>query len=1056
MNQDVKTKNQASHKPTNNHNETHFSRLVDSEPLGTRSPGALFDTAPSRILVVFAMVTEVRVEGRIIALAPTKNCAPQRISAKSHSTPPNTFHQHHQGPTQTSITSHVPSNISSRTHDGKPTPLPTSPPIRPTMVVGGGGSTVSLDSHKDSIHESCGETIEPKAVDSCKTAAIDHHGPLNYSHRKVSWIAKDDDEEEGNHDAQVESPTPQQRANEHRVEAATIQQPKVTQSPPTEIRRDLLQVEASLLPNTRMNGLGETTASGKKRRLSLPEPIVEKRDSFRSSFLSEATEERLKDTLWVHEQVKKQRLQETSTKKEEQSRAPTPNTNAAPSSAPQVREPPTSSPKPTKREGPSISTTISSSTTAKTRNDLRLLAQPSDTSVLNPLHVFVRNQIEVFCATQADLDEPAPGRKNRLRLHQVGLRCIHCANHPKRPRVKRAICYPSSVGRVYHCVSDMKFDHFVACPGLPSTVRNEFERLVQESKHHKKRKSRTEKRQQQQQLQQNAGSEGVNYSSSTAQYYHDVAILMGMRDHQGGVFFAQDIPQQQAHDRDTPPLSMLLPSSTHAPSEEHRADTEGSFPRGLSQKDEDTEMKSLSSRSPQSVAQGGGVLPSSSQPMPALGEAVPPLVSTATVGGVVGEAEQRSSMVLPHTFGSNTVVPGPLVLSQLAALQHQLPLPQLAAEIWLQQELLLSRQLQQDLLLSILTKTANASTQSSNTVNKNSETGSEFQRGEPNQQDNASSGGVPPNEETGTAPVDRDKFSSITKKKTKKNATKLSQKECNGGHWISEDGTERPSLLLVPSSPETKGALSTTTPEPSHGVRESHQRTTNQIQTRSPSLGGVPMSCGTDVHFLSPLHCFVRRHVEFFEASQQDLAAPSPGRKVRIQLGQVGLRCIHCARLPPKQRVKRALCYPQSVGGIYHAVSNMKFDHFGICPGLSLHDKLEFQRLRQAAGRSSRTGSASSTASGSLTDPSKSTPSMTKGSGSSLPSLGLGKWKGMMANSTAQYYHDSAVQLGLIDTEGGIRFQSPPCVSPPDVHSHPDIANKVGPDADAKNKEFPA
>ena len=48
-----------------------------------------------------------------------------------------------------------------------------------------------------------------------------------------------------------------------------------------------------------------------------------------------------------------------------------------------------------------------------------LLGQPNDAQVLNPLHVFVRQQIEVFTATAGDMCAPAPGRKNRLQLHQV-------------------------------------------------------------------------------------------------------------------------------------------------------------------------------------------------------------------------------------------------------------------------------------------------------------------------------------------------------------------------------------------------------------------------------------------------------------------------------------------------------------------------------------------------------------------------------------------------------------------------------------------------------------
>jgi hypothetical protein len=135
--------------------------------------------------------------------------------------------------------------------------------------------------------------------------------------------------------------------------------------------------------------------------------------------------------------------------------------------------------------------------------------------------------------------------------------------------------------------------------------------------------------------------------------------------------------------------------------------------------------------------------------------------------------------------------------------------------------------------------------------------------------------------------------------------------------------------------------------------------TNNAIDTPKPtSNSSPPVHCGAvmlaspmDQGHLNPLHCFVRRHVEVFAADKDDIAAPSPGRKHRLMLGQVGLRCVHCASLPPKERVKRAVCYPPSVNGIYHSVSNMKFDHFGICRGILNGDRDDFTALRKLSGR---------------------------------------------------------------------------------------------------------
>lgn len=67
----------------------------------------------------------------------------------------------------------------------------------------------------------------------------------------------------------------------------------------------------------------------------------------------------------------------------------------------------------------------------------------------------------------------------------------------------------------------------------------------------------------------------------------------------------------------------------------------------------------------------------------------------------------------------------------------------------------------------------------------------------------------------------------------------------------------------------------------------------------------------------------------------------------------------------------------------------MKFDHFAICRGLSAADRTEFVTLRARSGRRALPQGA------------------TKDS----------------SNSTAQYYKDSAVRLGLVDTLEGIRFR---------------------------------
>jgi hypothetical protein len=95
---------------------------------------------------------------------------------------------------------------------------------------------------------------------------------------------------------------------------------------------------------------------------------------------------------------------------------------------------------------------------------MMLLSLPQDRVALSETLCVVRENIEVFTATLSDVNAPAPGRKHAVVVGQVGLRCIHC-RHTTRScdRVKRAVCYPSSIKRIYRTVIDMKLDHFSTC-----------------------------------------------------------------------------------------------------------------------------------------------------------------------------------------------------------------------------------------------------------------------------------------------------------------------------------------------------------------------------------------------------------------------------------------------------------------------------------------------------------------------------------------------------------------------------------------------------------------
>lgn len=140
---------------------------------------------------------------------------------------------------------------------------------------------------------------------------------------------------------------------------------------------------------------------------------------------------------------------------------------------------------------------------------------------------------------------------------------------------------------------------------------------------------------------------------------------------------------------------------------------------------------------------------------------------------------------------------------------------------------------------------------------------------------------------------------------------------------------------------------------------------------------------------LSPHQVLLRTQIEVFRASRDDASTHTRGRNKPISIGQVGIRCRHCAYLPVARRQKGSTYFPASLQGIYQAAQNMSTTHMqcGLCSEMPDHIKQEFARLLATKAASSGAG--------------------------------------------RPYWAESAKKLGLVDTENGIRFaqdlpQDPP------------------------------
>ena len=113
----------------------------------------------------------------------------------------------------------------------------------------------------------------------------------------------------------------------------------------------------------------------------------------------------------------------------------------------------------------------------------------SDATFLNPLQNFLRTKcIEIFVAAQHHID--APGRGSRPSyIGQLGLRCLHCKDVPRKDLARQAICYPSRRDTIFEAVRNYQRTHLGACQLIPQVIKDEYEMLSNNATSQDKSKS---------------------------------------------------------------------------------------------------------------------------------------------------------------------------------------------------------------------------------------------------------------------------------------------------------------------------------------------------------------------------------------------------------------------------------------------------------------------------------------------------------------------------------------------------------------------------------------
>ena len=101
----------------------------------------------------------------------------------------------------------------------------------------------------------------------------------------------------------------------------------------------------------------------------------------------------------------------------------------------------------------------------------------------------------------------------------------------------------------------------------------------------------------------------------------------------------------------------------------------------------------------------------------------------------------------------------------------------------------------------------------------------------------------------------------------------------------------------------------------------------------------IPLADEQDKDHLSGSLAFLRQQLEFFQATAEDVdIRRKKGGRQTVCVGQVGIRCVHCAHRPADERSNGAVAFPTSTGQVYQAARNWqrKFIYFSyICGALS-------------------------------------------------------------------------------------------------------------------------
>jgi len=123
----------------------------------------------------------------------------------------------------------------------------------------------------------------------------------------------------------------------------------------------------------------------------------------------------------------------------------------------------------------------------------------------------------------------------------------------------------------------------------------------------------------------------------------------------------------------------------------------------------------------------------------------------------------------------------------------------------------------------------------------------------------------------------------------------------------------------------------------------------DSVDGRAIDLSGraIDLSGDRDAEMFSEYHCQLRKQIEFFQTSQEDMEGTRSTCSKPIVLNQVGIRCKHCKTLPVSERGRRAISYPRTIQTIYPMVLTMSKHFLENCPKIPPAIRQTLEKLAQ-------------------------------------------------------------------------------------------------------------